>query len=308
MAGVGGRGGRACEGERQCDRSGGTDAGHRVLGLGRAWFAESLPHEDDPAMKRLRARETPDAANAAAEETVVEPRTSVHDAVRGDAVVKILVIEDDVRLAEVVRRGLAECGHVVDVEHDGTSGAATARAGVYDALVLDVMLPGMDGFAVARALRAGDVATPILMLTSRDAVDDTIRGLDAGADDYLRKPFVFGELDARLRALVRRGSVPAHDVLRVADVEMDLATRRVVRGTRTIALTARETAFLEYLMRNAGLLLTRTMIEAALWERDRDTASNLIEVYVRRLRAKLSPDGETSLIHTVRGAGYRFGD
>lgn len=220
---------------------------------------------------------------------------------------KILVIEDDVRLAEVLRRGLAESGHVVDVELDGESGAATALGGSYDALILDVMLPRRDGFSVARELRAHDVTTPILMLTSRDAVDDTIRGLDAGADDYLHKPFVFRELDARLRSIARRASAPAHNELRVSDVVMDLATRRVVRAGAPIELTARETAFLEYLMRNAGLLVTRAMIESALWERDRDTASNLIEVYVRRLRTKLSPNGEPPLIATVRGAGYRFG-
>jgi len=220
--------------------------------------------------------------------------------------VKILVVEDDVRLAEVIRRGLTESGHVVDVEHDGEGGESTARGGEYDALILDVMLPRKDGFAVARALRARDVQTPILMLTSRDTVDDTIRGLDAGADDYLRKPFVFGELDARLRSITRRAPLPVHDELRAGDLVMDLATRRVRRGDTAIELTARETAFLEYLMRNAGLLLTRPMIEAALWERDRETASNLIEVYVRRLRAKLSPNREPPLIHTVRGAGYRF--
>ncbi len=218
-----------------------------------------------------------------------------------------MLVEDDLRLAEVIRRGLAESGHVVDVEHDGESGEHAALGGAYDALILDVMLPRKDGFAVARALRALAIATPILMLTSRDTVDDTIRGLDAGADDYLRKPFVFGELDARLRSIARRAPAPVHDELRAADVVMDLATRRVRRGTAAIELTARETAFLEYLMRNAGLLLTRPMIEAALWERDRETASNLIEVYVRRLRAKLSPHGEPALIHTVRGAGYRFG-
>ena len=221
--------------------------------------------------------------------------------------VKILVVEDDVRLAEVIRRGLTESGHVVDIERDGEGGESTALSGEYDALILDVMLPRKDGLCVARALRARALQTPILMLTSRDTVDDTIRGLDAGADDYLRKPFVFGELDARLRSITRRSALPVHDELRAGDLVMDLATRRVRRGETTIALTARETAFLEYLMRNAGLLLTRTMIETALWERERDTASNLIEVYVRRLRTKLSPGGEPPVIHTVRGAGYRFG-
>ncbi len=220
---------------------------------------------------------------------------------------KILVVEDDRRLAELLRRGLAEGGHVVDLEHDGESGQASGADGAYDAIVLDVMLPRKDGFAIARELRARNVATPILMLTSRDTADDTIAGLDAGADDYLRKPFVFGELEARLRSLTRRTAAPVHDALTVGDLRLDLATRRVTRGETTIALTARETAFLEYLMRNSGLLITRPMLENALWERDRDTASNIIEVYVRRLRSKLSPHREPTLIHTVRGAGYRFG-
>ena len=220
---------------------------------------------------------------------------------------KILVIEDDLRLAEVLRRGLAESGHVVDVEHDGVDGETAAASSAYDAIVLDVALPGKDGLAVARALRDRDVRTPVLMLTSRDTADDTVRGLDAGADDYLRKPFVFAELEARLRSVTRRPPMPVRNELQVADVVLDLATRRVTRGGKPIALTARDTAFLEYLMRNEGLLVTRRMMEDALWERHRESASNLIEVYVRRLRAKLSPDGERDLIHTVRGAGYRFG-
>ncbi len=220
---------------------------------------------------------------------------------------KLLVVEDDARLADLIRRGLAETGHVVDVEHDGRAGEAAAIAGAYDALVLDVKLPGKDGMAVARELRRRKVATPILILTSLDTVDDTIRGLDAGADDYLHKPFVFAELDARLRSITRRAPTPVLSELRVGGVTMNLATRLVERDGVAIALTARETAFLEYLLRNAGMLVTRTMLEDALWERDRDTVSNLIEVYVRRLRTKLSPKGEPALIHTVRGAGYRFG-
>ncbi|MDB5095146.1 MAG: two component transcriptional regulator [Candidatus Eremiobacteraeota bacterium] len=221
---------------------------------------------------------------------------------------KILVVEDDVSLGDILRRGLAESGHVVDVERDGTAGERAALAGSYDALLLDVMLPRKDGFAVARALREAGVTTPILMLTARDTVADTVAGLDAGADDYLRKPFVFDELEARLRSITRRDPVPAREELRVADLVMDLRTRTVARGTRPIALSARETAFLEYLMRNAGRLVTRPMLEDALWERDRDTESNVIEVYVRRLRLKLSASGEPPLIHTVRGAGYRLGE
>jgi DNA-binding response OmpR family regulator len=221
---------------------------------------------------------------------------------------KILVVEDDPALADVVRRGLAESGHVVDVESNGQDGERSALSGVYDAIVLDLTLPGKDGLDLARDLRDTGVRTPILMLTARDTVEDTVAGLNAGADDYLRKPFVFDELEARLRTIVRRAdAAPPREDLRVGDLVMDLATRRVRRGTREITLSARETAFLEYFMRNAGLLLTRPMLEDALWERDRETSSNVIEVYVRRLRLKLSEGGEPSLIETVRGSGYRFG-
>ncbi len=220
---------------------------------------------------------------------------------------KILVVEDDYKLAEVLRRGLTESGHHVDVEHDGARGQSTAVRGDHDAIVLDVLLPRRDGLTVVRELRKRGIRTPVLLLTSRDTVADTIAGLDAGADDYLRKPFVFGELDARLRSITRRVDAPPHKVLTVADLSLEIATRLVRRGDRTIALTTRETAFLEFLMLNAGLLITRPMIEDALWEPGRDTESNVIEVYVRRLRAKLSPQGEPTLIHTVRGAGYRFG-
>ena len=220
---------------------------------------------------------------------------------------KVLIVEDDTRLAELVRRGLVESGHVVDVETDGEAGRAVAQGGEYDAIVLDVMLPAKDGIAVARELRGDGVSTPILMLTAKDAIDDRVTGLDAGADDYLCKPFVFRELEARLRSITRREPHPMRQLLQVGDLVMDLATRRVRRGDREIPLTARETAFLEYLMRNEGLLVTRTMLENALWERDRTTASNLIEVYIRRLRSKLVLEGETPLIQTVRGAGYRFG-
>ena len=221
---------------------------------------------------------------------------------------KILVVEDDTRLAEVLRRGLAESGHVVDVEHDGERGRSSAVGGDYDAVILDIMLPRRDGLSIVREMRRLAVRTPVLMLTSRDTTDDVIGGLDAGADDYLRKPFVFRELDARLRSIARRTDAPPQTELKACDVVLDLATRRVRRAGVPIELTARETAFLEYFMLNAGLLLTRPMIEDALWERDRETESNIIEVYVRRLRAKLSPNGEPNLILTVRGAGYRFGN
>ena len=220
---------------------------------------------------------------------------------------KVLIVEDEPRLARVLSRGLSESGHVVDVEHDGPHGEAAAATETYDIIILDVMLPGRDGIAVAANLRAASVATPILMLTAKDTPADAAAGLDAGADDYLRKPFTFVELEARLRAVSRRSGVVEHDILRVGDVELDRRTHSVSRGQRPIPLTAREWVFLEYLMRNRGLLVTRAMLEDALWERDRETTSNLIEVYIRRLRAKLSAHGEPPLIHTLRGAGYRFG-
>jgi DNA-binding response OmpR family regulator len=221
---------------------------------------------------------------------------------------RLLIVEDDAALADVIRRGLTESGHVVDVARDGESGETAALSGMYDAVVLDVMLPGKDGFAVARALRSALNATPILMLTARDTTQDIVAGLDAGADDYLRKPFAFAELEARLRTLLRREVANPGKLLCVEDVELDLATHDVRRGTRDVTLTIREVAFLEYLMRHAGHIVTRRMIEDALWEDDRDSgASNVIDVFIRRLRAKLTQGDERPLIHTVRGMGYRFG-
>lgn len=221
---------------------------------------------------------------------------------------RLLVVEDDVRLCDVLRRGLSEQGHVVDVAYDGEEGEAWAHGAPYDAVILDINLPKRDGLSVVRGLRERQVRTPVLMLTSRDTPEDVIAGLDAGADDYLRKPFVFGELEARLRTIVRRGSADTLDAeLRVADVTFDMRSRRVRRGDRQIDLTAREAAFLEYFMRNAGRLVTRAMIEDALFERESETTSNVVEVYVSRLRAKLTTGREQQLLHTVRGAGYRFG-
>ena len=220
---------------------------------------------------------------------------------------RVLLVEDDARLSASLAASLRDAGYAVDTVGDGEQAELFAEATTYDGIILDVMLPKRDGVLVCRTLRAYGLTTPILMLTARDTVEDTVSGLDCGADDYLRKPFVFRELEARLRSITRREPVPAPNQLRVEDLTMDLASRRVKRGDREVPLTARETAFLEYLMRNAGLLVTRPMLENALWERDRETASNLIEVYMRRLRAKLGAAGESSLIQTVRGSGYRFG-
>jgi DNA-binding response OmpR family regulator len=219
---------------------------------------------------------------------------------------RLLVVEDDRRLSDVLRRGLAEQGHVVDVSFDGEDGEACAMHSAYDALILDVNLPKRDGLSIVRDVRRARVETPILLLTSRDTVDDIVEGLDAGADDYLRKPFAFAELDARLRTITRRDGKPVTEELRVGDVGFDLASRRAKRGDRDLELTARETAFLEYFMRNAGRLVTKRMLEDALFARESEATSNVIEVYVSRLRSKLSVAGEPQLLRTVRGAGYRF--
>jgi DNA-binding response OmpR family regulator len=219
---------------------------------------------------------------------------------------RILFVDDDERLANLVRRGLGESGHVVDCAHTGAAGLNFATERAYDAIVLDVMMPEPDGFTIVRRLRAGGTTTPVLFLTARDAPEDIIAGLDAGADDYLRKPFVFGELEARLRSISRRTAPPANPVLAVADLTFDVRTRRAKRGSRDIDLTAREGAFLEYFMRHPGRVLTRTMIEDELWTVDNANASNVVDVYVRRLRAKLEASGEVRLLHTLRGAGYRL--
>lgn len=220
---------------------------------------------------------------------------------------KVLIVEDDEVLAEYLREGLVEEGHVVAVAHDGVNGEFEAQRGDYDVVVLDIMIPGKNGFAVLASLRERGVMTPVLILTARDTVADAIAGLDGGADDYLRKPFDFGEFLARLRSITRREPAALRMELRVEDVRFDLATRRVMRGEEQIPLTTREAAYLEYFMRNAGLVVTRQMIEGALWLDESLATSNVIDVYVRRLRTKLEFDGRPQLLHTVRGAGYRFG-
>lgn len=220
--------------------------------------------------------------------------------------VNILVVEDDVNLARVIQRGLTKNGHVVDLAHDGPSGKYLAEHNAYDAIVLDVILPGMDGVSMTSELRRDEIETPILMLTARDTVEDTIIGLDAGANDYLRKPFVFAELDARLRSIARRASSGLARELVASGVRLNLVTREVTREGQAIPLTVRETAFLEYFMRHAGQIVTRSMLENALWEHGRYVESNIAEVYVSRLRSKLQIKGRGPLIATLRGAGYRF--
>ena len=221
----------------------------------------------------------------------------------------ILVVEDERRLAQVVRRVLEEEGHTVDVAYDGEEGLAVATDGSHDVIVLDILLPAMDGFEVCRSLRRDRVDTPILLLTALDSVDDRVRGLDAGADDYLPKPFAFQELLARLRALGRR-KVQARDptALEVHGLRLDLRRRRAERNGRTIDLSPREFSLLEFLMRNEGRVITRTQMLDHVWGYDYATDSNLVDVYMAYLRRKVDRGDDGKLIRTVRGVGYAIGD
>jgi two-component system, OmpR family, response regulator len=220
--------------------------------------------------------------------------------------VRVLVVEDEVKLAGLIRRGLREEGVLADVAIKGEDALWMAEATVYDVVVLDLMLPGIDGFETCRRLRGDGVRTPILMLTARDAVEDRIAGLDTGADDYLAKPFDFGELLARLRALARRGPAEHGPVLRVGDLELDAAARSVRRGDTEIPLSTKEFQLLEVFMRRPGEVLSRFQLLEGAWDTEYEHRSNVIDVYVRYLREKVDrPFGVTTL-ETVRGAGYRL--
>jgi len=218
---------------------------------------------------------------------------------------RVLVVEDERRLARLLRRVLEEERYTVDVAHDGVEGEELARTGRYDVIVLDVMLPERDGITVCQNLRRNRVATPILMLTARDAVEDRVRGLDAGADDYLIKPFAFTELLARLRSLTRRrGQELASPRLAVDGLEMDLVRHEVTRDGKRIDLTPREFTLLEFFLRHPGQALTRTQILASVWRYDADVTSNVVDIYVHYLRDKIDRGHERKLLHTVRGVGY----
>jgi heavy metal response regulator len=217
---------------------------------------------------------------------------------------RILLVEDDKKVASFIRKGLEEEGYAVDVAADGEAGLFMGLDRLHDLIILDVMLPKKPGFQVLRELRQAKVATPVLMLTARDTVEDKVQGLDAGADDYLTKPFVFAELLARVRALLRRRAEARSPRLQVANLVLDPATRSVTRGGQPITLTNREFALLEYLMRNAGRVLTRTAITEHVWDYDFDSGTNVIDVYVNYLRKKIDAGHEPKLLHTVRGAGY----
>jgi DNA-binding response OmpR family regulator len=219
---------------------------------------------------------------------------------------RVLVVDDDRKLAGMVRRELEEQGYAVDVAHDGEEGLGFADAGVYDLILLDVVMPGLDGVTVCRRLRERKIGTPVLMLTARDGVEDRVGGLDSGADDYLVKPFNFRELGARVRALVRRGSAAKDTVLRVGDVEVDTLAQEVRSGGRAVELTSKEYAILEYFLRNPNRVLTRTQIAEHAWNYDFEAESNIIDVYVGNLRRKLDDRGDAPLLRTVRGVGYKL--
>jgi two-component system OmpR family response regulator len=219
---------------------------------------------------------------------------------------RVLIVEDELRMASLIRRGLAHEGLAADVAVRGADALWMAEAHDYDAVLLDVMLPDIGGFEVCRRLRAAGVWAPVLMLTARDSVDDRMEGLDSGADDYLVKPFSFAELLARLRALARRGEGERPAILVVDDLRLDPATREVMRGSATVQLTAKEFALLETFMRRAGEVLSRFQLLEHAWDFAYDNRSNIVDVYVRRLRRKIDEPFERHSLETVRGVGYRL--
>ncbi len=221
---------------------------------------------------------------------------------------KILVVEDEERVSQFIQKGLREEGHAVDVAFDGEEGGFLAEVNDYDLIILDLMLPKKNGIMVCGEIRERGVATPVLMLTARDSTDDKVRGLDAGADDYLTKPFAFEELLARVRALLRRRSEAKTPTLKIADLELDPMSRRVTRDGNPIRLTTKEYALLEYMMRNTNKVLSRTLIGEHVWDMNFDPESNVIDVYVSHLRNKVDKGFALSLIHTMRGQGYMLSD
>jgi two-component system copper resistance phosphate regulon response regulator CusR len=218
---------------------------------------------------------------------------------------KILVVEDEPKTGDYLKQGLTEAGFVTDLARDGWDGLEMAKANPYDLLILDVMLPGLNGWQVLEGLRRAGLDTPVLFLTARDQVEDRVRGLESGADDYLVKPFAFSELLARVRTLLRRGGKSTEsEFLRAANLELDLMRRRVSRSGKRIDLTAKEFALLELLLRRQGEVLPRSLIASQIWDMNFDSDTNVIEVAVRRLRAKMDDGFEPKLIRTVRGMGY----
>ncbi len=220
---------------------------------------------------------------------------------------RVLIVEDDPGTARFICQGLSEAGYAVDAASDGQEGLDYALAAPYDLIILDILLPRMDGLRLLRELRERGIRTPILVLTARDTIEDRVRGLDSGADDYLIKPFAFSELLARVRALLRRPPLQNEPVLRIDDLEMDTVRREVRRAGRRIDLTPREFSLLEYLMRHPNQVLTRTQIAEHIWNFDFFAESNVVDVYIGYLRRKIDQGFARPLIHTVRGVGYRIG-
>jgi len=216
---------------------------------------------------------------------------------------RILIIEDEKKIADFIKRGIKEEGYAADVAFDGGEGYFLATTNEYDLIILDLMLPKIDGISLCRRLRAEKVATPIIMLTAKDKTEDKVRGLDSGAEDYITKPFAFEELLARVRAQLRKGT-PATTRLQVGDLTLELLTHQVRRSGQDIDLTSKEFAFLEYLMRNAGCVVTRSMISEHVWDIHFDTSTNLIDVYMNHLRRKIEQPGKSRLLHTIHGRGY----
>lgn len=221
---------------------------------------------------------------------------------------RILLVEDEEKIRNLVRRGLEQHQWVVDLARDGEEGAFMAEVNPYDAMILDVMLPKKDGVSLCRELRQKDINTPVLMLTARSAVKEKIQGLDAGADDYLTKPFAFDELVARIRALLRRQREKKIDILRAADLEMNLLSHKVSRDGKEIVLTTKEYMLLEYFLLNVNQVLTRTMISEHVWHENFDSLTNVIDVHVKYLRDKINEGSSRKLIHTIRGRGYLLKD
>jgi heavy metal response regulator len=217
---------------------------------------------------------------------------------------RILVVEDEKKVARFIQQGLEEEDYAVDTVHDGQEGLGMARTAEYDLLIVDVMLPKMSGIELTRGYRAGGGGAPILMLTAKTTTDDKVAGLDSGADDYLTKPFAFAELLARIRSLLRRGTLEKSTVLTLADLELDTVTHKARRAGQAIDLTAKEYALLEFFLRNKDRVLSRTIISEHIWDYNFDTGTNLIDVYVNHLRSKIDRDPWPKLIRTVRGVGY----
>ena len=218
---------------------------------------------------------------------------------------KILLVEDDTSISRFIAKGLKEKGYVVDVSHDGEEGLHLIRNQPYDLVVLDILLPGLNGYEILKAMRGGKVVTPVICLTAKGEQEDIVQGLELGADDYLVKPFSFAELHARIAAVLRRGQKEA-DITRlvIGDLTLDLVSRTVRRNEKDIELSGKEFLLLEYLMRNAGQILTRTMILEQVWDYNFDTSSNIIDVHINHLRRKIDSTSPTKLIHTIKGVGY----